>query len=329
MRFGLFGGARTRRAVGLADSQGYQDFIGYIQEAERLDFHSLFMVEHHFTGQGQVSASLTLLAYLAAKTSRIRLGTAVVVLPWHNPVLIAEQAATLDLLSNGRFDFGVGKGYRVTEFDGFCIPPAEASERFDEAIAIIRRAWTSEERFSHHGKRWHFENVVVEPAPVQQPHPPLWLAAGSTESIERAARDGFNLLLDQLASVEQIIERVAIFRAECARAGRTYAPEMVAVARALQMIHTEAEREAAYATRRRVVGVIGDLQKGARASSVEADDAPLLGTPDEIIARLRRLEAGGVECVLLVDPNASIGNLRAFAAEVMPAFVQSQAEAAA
>ena len=329
MRFGLFGGARTRRAVGLADSQGYESFIQYVQEAERLDFRSVFMVEHHFTGQGQVSASLTLLAYLAAKTSRIRLGTAVVVLPWHNPVLIAEQAATLDLLSGGRFDFGVGKGYRAAEFDGFCIPPEEASERFDEAIAVIRRAWTSEERFSHHGRRWHFEDVVVEPAPVQRPHPPLWLAAGSGESIRRAARDGFNLLLDQLASVEQITERVAIFRAECTRVGRAYDGSMVAVARALQMVRSEEERAAAYETRRRVVGVIGDLHKGRKAASIEEDDAPLLGTPAEIVERVRRLAAGGVETILLVDPNASIANLRAFAAEVMPAFGPSHAVAAA
>lgn len=332
MRFGLFGGARTGRpmvsAGGLADSQGYETFIQYVQEAERLDFQSVFMVEHHFTGQGQVSASLTLLAYLAAKTSRIRLGTAVVVLPWHNPVLIAEQAATLDLLSNGRFDFGVGKGYRVSEFTGFCIPPEEAAERFDEAIAVIRKAWTSEERFSHHGKRWHYDKVVVEPAPVQQPHPPLWLAAGSTESIRRAARDGFNLLLDQLASVEQIIERVAIFRAECERTGRAYDGRMVAVARALQMIHSEAERAAAFETRKRVVGVIGDLHKGRKAASIEEDDAALLGTPAEIIARIQRLEAGGVEAILLADPNASIANLRAFAAEVMPAFRPLHAVAA-
>lgn len=332
MRFGLFGGARTRRGPaadgGLADSQGYESFIQYVQDAERLGYQSFFMVEHHFTGQGQVSASLTLLAYLAARTSRIRLGTAVVVLPWHNPVLIAEQVATLDLLSGGRFDFGVGKGYRRAEFDGFCIPPEEASERFDEAIAVIRRAWTSEERFSHHGKRWHFENVVVEPAPVQRPHPPLWLAAGSTESIQRAAREGFNLLLDQLASVEQIIERVAIFRAECGRAGRAYDGRMVAVARALQMIRTEEERAAAHETRRRVVATIGDLHKGKKAASIEEDDAPLLGTPAEIIARVRRLAAGGVETILLVDPNAGIANLRAFAAKVMPAFGPAQAVAA-
>src|SRR5471032_3476366 len=156
MRFGLFGGARTKRAIGLEDSQGYESFIDYVVEADRLGFAHMFMVEHHFTGHGQVSASMTLLAYLAAKTKTIRLGTAVVVLPWHNPVLIAEQAATLDLLTGGRFDFGVGKGYRKAEFDGFCIPIEEAGERFDEAMEIIRKAWASHEtlggRFSHHGK---------------------------------------------------------------------------------------------------------------------------------------------------------------------------------
>ena len=129
-----------------------------------------------------------MLAYLAAKTQHIRLGTAVVVLPWHNPVLVAEQVATLDLLSGGRVDFGVGKGYRQAEFDGFCIPIAEATERFDEAMEIIRKAWTSEGRFSHHGKRWHYDNIVVEPEPLQRPHPPLWLAAGSHDSVRRAAR---------------------------------------------------------------------------------------------------------------------------------------------
>jgi alkanesulfonate monooxygenase SsuD/methylene tetrahydromethanopterin reductase-like flavin-dependent oxidoreductase (luciferase family) len=195
MQFGLFGGARTRRSVGIEDSQGYQSFIDYVVEADRLGFRHMFMVEHHSTGQGQVSASMTLLAYLAAKTERIRLGTAVVVLPWHNPVLVAEQAATLDLLTGGRFDFGVGKGYRKAEFDAFCIPLAEATERFDEAMEVIRKAWTGGGRFSHHGKRWHYDNFLVEPEPLQRPHPPLWLAAGSRDSIRRAARGGSNLLL--------------------------------------------------------------------------------------------------------------------------------------
>src|SRR5690349_3723521 len=139
MKFGLFGGARARGGPA-GDSDGYHSFINYIIEAERLGFSSVFLVEHHFAGFGQVSASLNLLSYLAARAERIRLGTAVVVLPWHNPVLVAEEAATLDLLSNGRLDFGVGKGYRPYEFSGFCIPQDEATERFDEAMDIIRQA---------------------------------------------------------------------------------------------------------------------------------------------------------------------------------------------
>ncbi len=119
MRFGLFGGAKSKGGGPIGDSQGYLDYIAYVREAEELGFHSVFLVEHHFTGVGQVSASLGLLSYLAACTKRIRLGTAVVVLPWHNPVLVTEQAATVDLLSNGRLEFGVGKGYRDVEFGGF------------------------------------------------------------------------------------------------------------------------------------------------------------------------------------------------------------------
>lgn len=320
MQFGLFGGARTKRAIGLEDSLGYDSFVDYVVEADRLGFRHMFLVEHHFTGHGQVSASLTLLAFLAAKTRSIRLGTAVVVLPWHNPVLIAEQAATLDLLTGGRFDFGIGKGYRQAEFDGFCIPTEEATERFDEALEIIRKAWTTEGRFSHHGKRWRFDNIVVEPEPLQRPHPPLWMAAGSADSIRRAAREGYNLLLDQLAQVDQIGQRIALFKAECEKADRTYHPNLVATARPLQMIHSEAERAEMYEARKRVVKTIGDLARDKLPKRIEDDTAPLWGTPDEVIARLKQLEAVGATNVLLVDPNASVANLRAFAREVLPAF---------
>ena len=329
MKFGLFGGARARGGPA-GDSDGYHSFINYIIEAERFGFSSVFLVEHHFTGFGQVSASLNLLSYLAARTERIRLGTAVVVLPWHNPVLVAEEAATLDLLSNGRLDFGVGKGYRPYEFSGFCIPQEEATARFDEAIDVIRRAWTSKGRFSYEGRWWHYDNIVVEPAPIQQPHPPFWLGAGSKESIERAAREGYNLLLDQIAPVDVIIDRVRIFREECERVGRPYDPMMVGVTRGLQIVHNEEERKRAIVTRREVLKNIGDLARGPGAEryhhikddadAFELDDAPLLGTPEEIIARLKRLEAGGIQNVLFAAPGASVAGLHTFAEEIMPAF---------
>ena len=122
MKFGLFGGARARGGPA-GDSYAYHDFVNYVIEAEKLGFSSVFLVEHHFTGFGQVSASMSLLAYLAARTERIRLGTAVVVLPWHNPVLVAEAAATLDLLSNGRLDLASARAIGRMSF------PASASRR--------------------------------------------------------------------------------------------------------------------------------------------------------------------------------------------------------
>src|ERR1700689_1918922 len=176
MRFGLFGSAAARRNNGEFDSsEGFRDFIDYNVEAESLGFHSTFVVEHHFTGFGQVSATINLLTWLGARTKTLRLGTAVMVLPWHNPVLLAEQAATLDLLSGGRLDFGIGSGYRYNEFTGFQIAPEEAEARFEEAVAVMGRAWTTRQSFSHHGRFWHFEDIVVEPPPAQHPHPPLWV----------------------------------------------------------------------------------------------------------------------------------------------------------
>src|SRR6266436_2284885 len=160
MQFGIFGSAQASTAdLGPETGQGFRDYLDYAVEAEALGYRSSFLVEHHFTGWNQVSATLMLQTALAMRTTALRLGTAVIVLPWHNPVLLAEQVATLDLVSNGRFDFGIGKGYRETEFSGFCIPIEEATERFNETVHVLRTAWAAKDRFSHHGKRWHFENV--------------------------------------------------------------------------------------------------------------------------------------------------------------------------
>src|SRR6266446_1805357 len=178
MRFGLFGSAQAKRGGPDVDSgAGFREFVERNIEAEALGYVSTFLVEHHFTGFGQVSASLNLLTWIGSRTTTLRLGTAVLVLPWHNPVLLAEQVATLDLLSGGRLDFGIGKGYRHNEFQGFCIPMEEAEERFQEALGVLLKAWTSDARFSHRGKHWNFENVIVEPPTVQKPHPPIWMAA--------------------------------------------------------------------------------------------------------------------------------------------------------
>jgi alkanesulfonate monooxygenase SsuD/methylene tetrahydromethanopterin reductase-like flavin-dependent oxidoreductase (luciferase family) len=336
MRFGLFGGARTELGEQASDSRIYTDYIDYICEAEALGFHSVFLVEHHFTGFGQISATLNFLTYLAAKTIRIRLGTAVLVLPWHNPALLAEQAATLDLLSNGRLDLGIGKGYRWGEFHGFCMAMEEAGERCDEAVAFLRRAWTATGRFSHHGKRWHYEDIVIEPAPVQKPHPPLWVGAFSAASIQRAAEDGFNLLLGQAGSPELVAESIGIYRKAVEARGRVFDPMSVGLTRALHIATNAAEREAAHRLRMAFMRNVQELSLSPTGASPtigrprralgEAEmrqatetDA-LIGPPDEIVARLRRLEAGGVEYVMVIDVGGSRAALRTFAREVMPAF---------
>src|SRR6266446_2035800 len=240
MRFGLFGSAQARRSGPDTDSsQGFRDFIENNVEAEALGYYSTFLVEHHFTGFGQVSASLNLLTWLGARTRDLRLGTAVLVLPWHNPVLLAEQAATLDLISGGRLDFGIGKGYRHNEFAGFRIPPEEAEPRFEESVEVMTKAFVSRQRFSHRGKFWQFDDIVVEPPPSQQPHPPFWVAAGSEASIRRAAQRGFNLILDQYASPEVIGQRIALYRAAGMPNGR------IAVARQAYVANDRADAEAA------------------------------------------------------------------------------------
>ncbi len=320
MRFGLFGGARTEIGEQASDSQIYTDYFDYICEAEAL-------VEHHFTGFGQISATLSFLTYLAAKTSRMRLGTAVLVLPWHNPALLAEQAATLDLLSNGRLDLGIGKGYRWGKFHGFCMPLEEAGERYDEAVAFLRKAWTANGRFSHHGKRWHYEDIVVEPSPVQKPHPPLWIGAFSPDSIRRAAENGFNLLLGQNGSPELVAESIGIYRKAVEAQGHLYDPMTVGLTRALHIAMNDEEREAAHQLRMRFMRNVqqlslspsGDsptldsptLGRPRRALGVEdmrkaTETDALIGTPEEIVERLERLRAGGVEYVLVIDVGGSL-----------------------
>lgn len=326
MKFGLFGGGRVGKLDPLGDSYGYRDFIEYICDAEAMGFESAFVVEHHFTGVGQLSASLSLLSYVAARTSRIRLGTAVLVLPWHNPVLLAEQITTLDVLSEGRYELGLGRGYRKAEFDQFCIPMDQGQDRYTECLELMLKSFTSRERFSHHGKYWHFENIVVEPAPVQQPHPPIWMAAGRPEGIAFVGKSNYNLLVDHIGNIAETIERVRVFTAAQAAAGIRPDASRVGVARQLNIVNSAEERRAAYARRRENLVNVRELAKKPEGyapekmadADIEADDAALIGTPEEIIERLQKLADGGVEYVLLTPASTTRKTLETFASRIMP-----------
>ena len=180
MRFGLFGGASAPRVPDAASTaESFLDFVETNVEAEALGYHSSFVTEHHFTGIGQLSAPLTLLTFIAARTTRLRLGTAILVLPWHNPVLLAEQVATLIC---SRAAGSISASARATATTSSraspCRPtrPSRASRRCS-MCSCARSPRTTP--FSHRGRFFRFDDIVVEPPPHQRPHPPLWLAAGS------------------------------------------------------------------------------------------------------------------------------------------------------
>jgi alkanesulfonate monooxygenase SsuD/methylene tetrahydromethanopterin reductase-like flavin-dependent oxidoreductase (luciferase family) len=335
MRFGLFGGAQAPRTTDGDPGRGFREYIETNVEAERLGFHSTFLVEHHFSGSGQVSAPLDLLSWVAARTTSIRVGTAVLVLPWHDPVLLAERAATLDLLSGGRLDFGVGSGYRHSEFAGFRVPAEEAEARFDESLAVILKAWGSDEPFSHDGRFWRYDEIVVEPPTAQKPHPPVWIAAGRPESVRKVAMLGANLLLDQFASTEAIGERIAVFKAECEARSRDFDPMDVAVARNLYVAHDADDTRAALGRQAGIHDRMIERSRGpdgSRRSHIMAyaDEAgateahALFGSPQEIIAELQALQTVGVRYVLISCAEPVRQSMRRFADEVMPAFLHDR-----
>src|SRR2546427_1321545 len=326
MRFGLFGSAQARRGVPDVDSgAGFREFVENNVEAEGLGYHSTFIVEHHFTGFGQISATLNLLTWVGARTTTLRLGTAVIVLAWHNPVLLAEQVATLDLLSGGRVDFGIGKGYRYNEFAGFATPMEDADARFDESLEVMRKAWTSDVPWSHRGKYWQFDNVVVEPPTAQKPHPPLWMGAGRPQSIKKVAALGYNLLLDQFAPIEQIGDRIALYKTEVEALGRRFDPMTVAVTRSLNVAMTAAERQKALETRmaaRERVHNLAQRPDGQNNSTImtyahtleAAEAGALYGTPDEIAVKRQRLRDVGAEYILL-NSTGGVGKVRRLSQE--------------
>jgi alkanesulfonate monooxygenase SsuD/methylene tetrahydromethanopterin reductase-like flavin-dependent oxidoreductase (luciferase family) len=334
MRFGLFGSAQAPRTASGDPGRGFREYVETNVQADRLGFYSTFLVEHHFSGFGQVSAPLDLLAWVAARTSTIRVGTAVLVLPWHDPVLLAERAATLDLLSGGRLDFGVGKGYRHSEFAGFRVPIDQAEARFEESLAVILRAWSSDRPFSHEGAFWRYHEIVVEPPTAQKPHPPVWIAAGRPESVRNVAALGANLLLDQFASTEAIGERITLFKAECEARDRAFDPMDVAVARNLYVAEDADDANAALTRQADIHHRMIERSRGpdgsrrshimAYANNAGATEAhALFGPPDQIIAGLQALHAVGVRYVLISSGEATRQSMQRFAAEVMPAFTHN------
>jgi alkanesulfonate monooxygenase SsuD/methylene tetrahydromethanopterin reductase-like flavin-dependent oxidoreductase (luciferase family) len=186
MRFGFFD--QLPCAEGSSERQRYQDIMAQIELGDTLGFDTVWLGELHFSRAFSILADpLMVLAAAAQRTSRIRLGTAVTLLPLHNPVKIAEEAAIADILSDGRLEFGVGRGTAPLHYAGYDIPQEESRERFEEALDFILQAWTHE-RFSYQGKYFRAQDLTLVPRPVQTPYPPVRIAANSPDTFPIAAR---------------------------------------------------------------------------------------------------------------------------------------------
>ncbi len=169
----------------------YQDTLDLVIHSEKLGFDSVWLGEEHFYSFGICPSPQLFLTALARETSTLRLGTAISLLPFENPLRKAEDFAMLDILSDGRLNFGAGRGIIPKHFEGFCVPPQESQARYEESLEIIRRAWT-QDSFSYEGKFWQVPELSVSPKPKQKPHPPIYRGTLSMESFETAGIVGDN-----------------------------------------------------------------------------------------------------------------------------------------
>ena len=315
--------------------------------AEAIGMHSAWIGEHHFSTLGVLSCPDLVLAQVAARTSRIRLAPAVTVLPLHHPIRVAEQWATLDLLSGGRVDFAAGRGYDRREYVPLGAPFDDNQAMFEEGMEIVQRLWASDASISHRGRHYQFDEVAITPQPVQRPIP-SYVASFSQPSLELAGRLGLNLIVAPFAAamtfggLRQVAER---FGEACVRHGHPPGRLMCSY-----FIHFAEDRAAEDAARARQIryykecaapafpgdprtaplsyryfGEIVDRLRSVKPADL-TENSVLLGSPARIVDTLKMVEAAGIAEVILyvnvgLKPHNQVKDEMArFMAEVAPEF---------
>ena len=233
---GLMFSFRNPAAWGRPFSDVYRDELDLIAHAETLGFDTIWLTEHHFADDGYSPSILPLAAAIAARTERVRIGFNLLLLPLHNAIRVAEDIATVDVLSGGRIDVGVGQGYARHEFEGYGVDRSERLRRFVEGLDVLHGLWT-EDTFTYHGEHYDIEGARLQPKPVQLPTPPLWIGATSLPGVRRAGRRGANLLGLTNLRLQRAYEEA-----------RVEAGYELADAKALQLhwVHTAATDDAAW-----------------------------------------------------------------------------------
>jgi probable F420-dependent oxidoreductase len=199
--------------------QEYRETLDLVRLAESLRFDSAWVSEHHGSSDGYMPSLLPVLGAMAAATDRIRLGTGVMLTPFHDPLRLAEDAATVDLLSGGRLILGLGLGWREEEFRMFGVPPNERLRRTTETVEILRRAWTGE-RFSHHGTVFSYDQVKVTPPPARPEGVPIFLGGFVPAAVRRAGRLGDGYIRSRGDGLEEARQAVRLAEEGAREAGK-------------------------------------------------------------------------------------------------------------
>ena len=336
------------------EQERYKQVLAQVDLADEMGFDYFWTVEHHFLREfSHCSAPEVLYGAISQRTKRIRIGHAVALLPgqYNHPVRVAERAAVLDILSDGRMDLGTGRSTTLIEMDGFEVNPEDTRAQWEEAVRMIPRMWT-EETFSHEGQFYTIPPRSVIPKPVQQPHPPMWVACSQPDSFRSAGEMGLGVLCFNLGGYGQMEERVAAYREAVKHANPVgqFVNDQVA---ALCMIHVAEDDEEA----RRVAAPEGEwfVNKAEelyqpwqgrqvpssyqfavsaiqeeRVNKTAADHiesgAFAMGNPDTVIKVLKKYEEAGVDQILC---SMQMGNLahsrimdsiKLFARHVIPYF---------
>jgi alkanesulfonate monooxygenase SsuD/methylene tetrahydromethanopterin reductase-like flavin-dependent oxidoreductase (luciferase family) len=318
-----------------------------VVRADELGFDYAWVAEHHFSNEYGIMPDVFVYAgYLAALTSRIKIGTAVVTLPLANPVRVAENAAFVDILSGGRFALGLGSGYRKYEFDGFGIDFDARRDIQEEALPLLIELLHNK-RVDHRGKQFRFKidgQYELFPHALQEPHPPIFLAGATERSIAVAGRMGLGLMLSTWTPFEELARQIEGYRAALEETPQPLranpARGHVDIARYVYVAETDAKARAEseavimrhlhHFSSGHTSGYLGTVSQGGATNQRDYDaldrDIILHGSPATVIAKLERLrDMTGVASLMLHYPpwygvDKALASLELFAAEVMPKF---------
>ena len=210
---------------------------------DQAGYDAVWLAEHHFSSFS-VCPSVHMMGVMAAcRTKRLRIGTAVSLAPFYNPLRLAEEVALLDVLSGGRVNWGAGRGFDRSEFAAFGIQGEESAPRFHETVDIVLQAWTNQ-RLTYQGKFYQYDDVEVLPKPLQAPHPPVWMAASSTPAIDWAAGQGHSILMDPHSSRADLVEKRRHYAAKLVEAGHSDAGRTIPMARLVAVDETQEKARA-------------------------------------------------------------------------------------